>query len=40
LQAIYPDKEILMSETGPVLGTHAGPGAVGIAWVSERNGKH
>lgn len=34
LAQIYPDKHILLSETGPVLGTHAGPGAVGIAWLS------
>ena len=41
LAEIYPTKHILLSETGPVLGTHAGPGAVGIAWLSEkgRNGK-
>jgi fatty acid-binding protein DegV len=25
-----------MSETGPVLGTHTGPGAVGIAWLTGR----
>jgi len=34
LGEIYPDKRILLSETGPVLGTHTGPGAVGIAWLS------
>lgn len=39
LARIYPAKTILLSETGPVLGTHAGPGAVGIAWVSEKNGR-
>lgn len=39
LARIYPTKTILLSETGPVLGTHAGPGAVGIAWLSEKNGK-
>ena len=38
LAGIYPNKEILLSETGPVLGTHAGPGAVGIAWLCGKNG--
>ncbi len=31
----YPKDRILMSEAGPVLGRHVGPGAVGIAWVSK-----
>ncbi len=31
------EDEILIGETGPVLGTGVGPGAVGIAWV---NGKY
>jgi DegV family protein with EDD domain len=39
LGRVYPSKSILVSETGPVLGTHAGPGAIGIAWLSEKNGK-
>lgn len=39
LACIYPTKTIWLSETGPVLGTHAGPGAVGIAWLSEKNGR-
>jgi DegV family protein with EDD domain len=30
----FPKDQIVMSETGPVLGTHTGPGAVGIAWVA------
>ncbi len=30
----FPNKRILLSETGPVLGAHTGPGAVGIAWIS------
>lgn len=38
LASIYPDKHIVLSETGPVLGTHAGPGSVGIAWVTSENG--
>ncbi len=40
LARVFPDKPILVSETGPVLGTHAGPGAVGIAWITQTNGKH
>ncbi len=36
LSAHLPDRHILIGETGPVLGTHVGPGAVGIAWI---NGK-
>jgi len=35
-QTLEPDA-ILLGETGPVLGTGVGPGAVGIAWV---NGKY
>ncbi len=31
-----PLNQIVMSETGPVLGTHTGPGAVGIAWLTGR----
>jgi DegV family protein with EDD domain len=29
-----PQNQILLTETGPVLGAHAGPGAVGIAWLT------
>ncbi len=36
LAATFPKESIVMSETGPVLGTHVGPGGVGIAWVSGR----
>ncbi len=36
LAETFPKESILMSETGPVLGTHVGPGAAGIAWVSGR----
>lgn len=39
LTRVYPTKPVLVSETGPVLGTHAGPGAIGIAWLSEKNGR-
>lgn len=38
LAEIFPDKQIMLSETGPVLGTHTGPGSVGIAWISGENG--
>lgn len=34
LAETFPDEHILMSETGPVLGTHTGPGSVGIAWIT------
>ncbi|MBI5301580.1 MAG: DegV family protein [Chloroflexi bacterium] len=34
LAETFPEDHILMSETGPVLGTHTGPGSVGIAWVT------
>lgn len=37
LMNLFPDKQILLSETGPVLGAHAGPGAVGIAWMNSSN---
>ena len=30
------EEQVLVGETGPVIGTHTGPGAVGVAWV---NGK-
>ena len=36
LSQTFPEDQILMSETGPVLGTHVGPGCVGIAWVAGR----
>jgi DegV family protein with EDD domain len=34
LSATFPEEQIVMGETGPVLGTHVGPGGVGIAWVA------
>ena len=34
LSETFPEEHILMSETGPVLGTHTGPGSVGIAWIT------
>jgi DegV family protein with EDD domain len=36
LAKTFPTDQIIMSETGPVLGTHTGPGAVGIAWLTGR----
>ncbi len=36
LSASFPAERILMTETGPVLGTHVGPGAVGIAWLNKK----
>ncbi len=41
LADIHPLEHILVTETGPVLGTHAGPGAVGVGCVlaaSEQQG--
>lgn len=34
LSETIPGEQIVMSEAGPVLGTHVGPGAVGIAWLT------
>jgi DegV family protein with EDD domain len=34
LAETFPEDHIIMSETGPVLGTHTGPGSVGIAWIT------
>lgn len=31
LQASYPERDIVLVETGPAVGVHAGPGAVGVA---------
>jgi len=36
LAKTFPMDQIVMSETGPVLGTHTGPGAVGVAWLTGR----
>jgi DegV family protein with EDD domain len=33
LEPLHPDKPIIVTEAGPVLGTHAGPGAVGVTFV-------
>ncbi|MDE3091822.1 MAG: DegV family protein, partial [Chloroflexota bacterium] len=34
LAATLREDQIIVTETGPVLGTHVGPNAVGIAWVT------
>lgn len=31
------EEQIMVCETGPVIGAHTGPGAVGVAWI---NGKY
>ncbi len=36
LQTGFPEEDILLAETGMVIATHAGPGALGIAVVSEQ----
>ena len=33
LRAARPDDQILVGDVGPVIGTHAGPGAIGVAWI-------
>lgn len=30
----FPEEQIIISEAGPALGAHTGPGGAGIAWVS------
>jgi DegV family protein with EDD domain len=30
---VQPDRPTVVSEIGPVIGAHAGPGAIGVAWV-------
>ncbi|MDX1259346.1 DegV family protein [Exiguobacterium sp. K1] len=35
LQERFPDARIEMSVFGPVIGTHLGPGAIGITWYQE-----
>jgi DegV family protein with EDD domain len=34
LQATFPEQEILLCELGPAIGAHAGPGAVGAAYIA------
>jgi DegV family protein with EDD domain len=33
LDGVHPSEKTLLVEVGPVLGTHAGPGAIGVAWM-------
>jgi len=33
LDGVHPMEKVLLGEVGPVIGTHAGPGAIGVAWV-------
>lgn len=37
LAELHPVEQVIIAEAGPVLGTHAGPGAVGIACVIGSN---
>ena len=32
LKALFPQARIEMSVFGPVIGTHLGPGAIGVTW--------
>jgi DegV family protein with EDD domain len=34
LASTLPEDQIVMTETGPVLGAHVGPNGVGIAWLT------
>lgn len=33
LDGIHPTDKVLLGDVGPVIGTHAGPGAIGVAWI-------
>jgi DegV family protein with EDD domain len=33
LSAAKPTEKLLLGDVGPVIGTHAGPGAIGVAWI-------
>ncbi|MGH8922323.1 MAG: DegV family protein, partial [Actinomycetes bacterium] len=33
LADVRPTETLLMGDIGPVIGTHAGPGAIGVAWL-------
>jgi fatty acid-binding protein DegV len=33
LQGIETRDRLLVGDIGPVIGTHAGPGAIGVAWI-------
>jgi DegV family protein with EDD domain len=34
LDGVHPTEKLFVAEVGPVIGTHAGPGAIGVAWIS------
>lgn len=38
LAGVSPDHPVVMGDIGPVIGTHAGPGAVGAAWIPGSSG--
>jgi DegV family protein with EDD domain len=33
LDGIHPTDKVLLGDVGPVIGTHTGPGAIGVAWL-------
>src|SRR6202035_4262699 len=33
LDGVHPTEKLLVGDVGPVIGTHAGPGAIGVAWI-------
>jgi len=33
LDGVRPSSELLVGDIGPVIGTHCGPGAIGVAWL-------
>jgi DegV family protein with EDD domain len=33
LDGVHPTEKVLLGEVGPVIGTHTGPGAIGVAWI-------
>ena len=35
IDAVKPTNGVLVGDIGPVIGTHAGPGAIGVAWIPE-----
>jgi DegV family protein with EDD domain len=35
---LVPDGEVLVGRLGPVIGTHAGPGVIGVGWVAPVDG--
>jgi len=37
LSSIFPKERMVITETGPVLGTHVGPGTVGLAWLNRKS---